>query len=198
VPNGGVSTTLNAIAFILPLAGIALSWWSFRWAEAGATPDTYGDIWTTLQLEETQLQMGQRNRARCCARICFNAGALLLAASVPMGSAANNGRFNLSAFAALLIVAFAAAYVALQVLQIWKNLREDAFGIYFNKDMCYLYDREKTREIYFRLNPMPIWTLLDRSWFEKLTLPNINEVFATASKTPPPGSTMSIPQVSRE
>lgn len=47
--------------------------------------------------------------------------------------------------------------------------------------MFYVYDKEKTRKIYFRLNPMPIWTLLDRNWFEKRTLPSIDEVRATAS-----------------
>lgn len=186
---------LNVIAFVLPLAGIALSWWSFRWAEEGATPDTYGETWTNLQLEETQLQMGQRCRARWCARICFNDGALLLAASVPMGSAANHGRLNLSAIAALLIITFAIVYALLQLWQIWERHRENAFDIYFDKDMSYLYDREKTRKIYFRLNPMPIWSLLDRNWFEKRKLPNIDEVYTTASKTPPPGKTANISQI---
>ena len=177
---------LNVTAFILPLAGIGLSWWSFRWAEAGATPDTYDDgTWTNLQLDEAQLQMGQRYRARWCARVCFNAGALLFAASVPMGAAADHVRdqFNLSAFSALFIFAFAALYAASQVWQLWQHLREDAFSIYFDKDMFYLYDKEKTRQIYFRLNPMPIWTLLDRNWFEKRKSPSIDELCATASKT---------------
>ncbi len=178
---------LNLIAFILPLAGIALGWWSFRWAEEGATPDTYGnDTWTNLQLEEAQLYMGQRYRARWCARICFNAGALLLAASVPMGTAANHerGQFNLSAIAAFLIIVFAVAYTASQVWKIWQHRREDAFSIYFDKDMFRLYDKEKTQKIYFRLNPMPIRTLIDRNWFEKRKLPSIDEVYATASKVP--------------
>ncbi len=182
---------LSLVAFLLPLAGIALSWWSFRWAEEGATPDTYGNgTWTNLQIEEAQLHMGERYRARWYSRVCFNAGALLLAASVPMGSAANNVRaqFSLSAISAFLIIAFAVAYAASQVWQVWQHLREDAFSIYFNKDMSFLYDREKTRQIYFRLNPMPIWALFDRNWFEKRKIPSINEVYATASKGKPPES----------
>jgi len=181
-----VESLLNVTAFVLPLAGIAIGWWSFPWAEEGATPDSYGDNGSGFRAEEAQLQMGQRYRARWCARICFNAGALLLAAAVPMGAAASHARdqFNLSALSALLIVGFAAIYGAAQVFQLWKNRRRDAFSIYFDKTMFFLYRQKETERIYFRLNLMPIWSVLDRDWFEKRKLPSIDEVYAKASKSP--------------
>ncbi len=180
-----MTSALGVMAFMLPLAGIALGWWSFRWTEEGAMPDTYADATSSnLQLEEAQLRTGQRYRARWCSRTCFNTGALFLAASVPMGSAANaqNG-LTLSAISALLIIAFTAIYVASQLWRISQHRREDAFSIYFHKDMFFLYHKETTRGIYFRLNPMRIWTLPDRHWFQKRKLPSIDEVYATASKT---------------
>ncbi len=175
---------LDVIAFVLPLAGIALTWWSFRWAEDGATPDSYGEASLGVGVTDAQLRMGERYRARSCARICFNAGALLLAADVPMGAAANHAhdRFDLSAAAAFVIIGFAAIYCASQLLRVWRNRRSDAFSIYFDKDMFFLYDSNPTERIYFRLNPMPIWSLPDSDWFGKRKLPSIDEVCATASK----------------
>lgn len=185
---------LSATAFVLPLAGIALGWWSFRWSEEGVAPEICGDDTSTpSRSDELQLQRGQRFRARWCARICFNAGALLLAASVPLGSAANDGRFNVSALAAFLIIAFAAVYAAWEVWKIWQNRRADAFNIYFSAMMTRLYDREKTKEIYFRLNPMPPWTLPDRNWFENRNrpdvreFPEINETREDAAESPSQG-----------
>ena len=177
---------LNTIAFALPLSGIALGWWSFRWAEEGATPDSYGEAAFGFGRQYVKLHMGQRYRARCCARVCFNAGALLLAASVPMGAAANHARdhFNFSALSALFVVGLAAIYGASQAVDLWRNRRCDAFNIYFDKDMFFLYDRKLTERIYFRLNPMPVWSVADRNWFAKRKLPSIGEVYATASKEP--------------
>jgi hypothetical protein len=34
------------------------------------------------------------------------------------------------------------------------------------------------------LNPMPPWSLPDRNWFASRKLPDINDVFAHAAKTP--------------
>ncbi len=175
---------LNALAFVLPLAGIALSWWSFRWTEEGATPDSCGIEYFGFQGSDVGLQVGQRYRARWCARTCFNAGALLLAASVPMGTAGSHAldRINLSALSGLLIIGVTAIYAILQLLAIWRSRRSDAFGLYFSKEMFSLYDRDKTARIYFRENRMHVWSIVDRRWFEKRKLPNIDEVYLTASK----------------
>jgi hypothetical protein len=45
-----------------------------------------------------------------------------------------------------------------------------------------LYEEDCTRRLYFKLNPMPIWTLLDRKWYEKRKQPDIQDVFHLCSK----------------
>jgi hypothetical protein len=176
--------------------GIALSWWSFRFAEEGATPDTWTDFGSAIDIEQEGLQKGMRYRARLCARALFAGGALLLAAAVPMGAAASHvqDRVNLSAITGFAIIAFTVAYIVVQAAQIWKDRRRDAFGLYYTKDMFFLYDEKKTAELYYALNPMPFWSLPDRNWFASRKRPSIHEVFdkaakkAAAPQNPPPAT----------
>jgi len=176
---------LDALAFALPLAGIALGAWSFRFAEVGATPDSFPDSSGSFDAEDEMLR-GQRFRARESARATFICGALLLAAAVPMGSANAHVHdpINLSALAGYVLLALCGTYGISRILHVWHLRRDDAFNIYFSKDMFFLYDREKTRAIYMTLNPMPLWTLADSYWFSKRVLPSIDLVYRKASKMP--------------
>jgi hypothetical protein len=70
-------------------------------------------------------------------------------------------------------------------VEIWTARRSDAFSIYFGKEMWPLYDKNITKQIYFSLNPMPIWSLPDREWFLKRTIPDIQDVYKKASKAAP-------------
>jgi hypothetical protein len=173
------------LAGTLPLCGIALSWWSFRFAEEGATPDAPMEYGRYIDIVEQDLKRGMRDRARRCARMLFGAGALLLAAAVPMGAASAplQGDVNLPAIGGFTIIACAAIYIVFEVLNLWKSRRDDAFNLYYSKDMFYLYDRNKTAQVYFDLNPMPVWSLLDRNWFLSRKLPDIDEIAARATKT---------------
>jgi hypothetical protein len=175
------------LAALLPLAGIALSWWSFRFAEDGATPDTWTDFGSSIDIEQESLQKGMRYRARLCARALFAAGALLVAAAVPMGAATSHvqDRVNLSAITGFGIIAFSVGYIVLQAVKIWRARRSDAFQLYYTKDMFFLYDENKTASLYYALNPMPFWSLPDRNWFASRKRPNIDDVFAKAAKTSP-------------
>jgi hypothetical protein len=176
---------LDALAFALPLGGIALSAWSFRFAEVGATPDEFPDSSGFLDAEDEMLR-GQRFRARESARATFTSGAVLLAAAVPMGSANAHvhDAINLSALAGCALLALCGTYGVSRIVRIWRLRRDDAFSIYFSKDMFFLNDREKTRALYMALNPMPLWTLPDRNWFSKRILPSIDVVYRKASKMP--------------
>jgi hypothetical protein len=171
------------LAIVLPLGGIALSWWSFRFGEEGATPDALVDYFTT-DIEAETLGRGIRYRARLSARMLFTAGALLLAAAVPMGAAGNHAtdRINMFAISGYLILVFTAIYMGVSTIQILHARRRDAFGMYFTKDMTYLYDMKTTEQIYFRLNPMPLWSLPNRNWFRTRKMPDIHEVFQKAGR----------------
>jgi hypothetical protein len=173
------------IAF--PLVGVALSWWSFKWAEEGATPDSYYDPSPSTSIEKEILQHGIRDRARMCARITFNAGALLIAAGVPMGSASQHTHDAINGFAiaSYILVLAGFVYCVRQIGELWRSRRANAFSWYYdNNAMPYYYDAEKTAKIFFALNPLPIWTLPDRQWFDKLRKPDIQDVARLAAKTP--------------
>lgn len=175
-------TTVNTIlAALLPIGGIVMSWWSFRWGEAGATPDTWNG--ESPQGREAQmLEKGDRYRARWWAKVCFNAGALLLVASVPIGQANGQARYSeILALSGYAIVLFDFVYFGLQARKIWQYWRQEAFDIYFEPMMWRLYDRERTAAIYFRDNPMRIWSLFDREWAAKRKKPNIHEVYEQAA-----------------
>jgi hypothetical protein len=149
------ATILNVLAFIVPLIGVVLSAWSFRWSERGATPDQpFGSYGSNLDPEKIMLLVGERFRARRWARVLFNSGALFLAAAVPLGNAGNHvtDSFNWLALSGTLILVAAAIYAAREIIGIWQNLRSDAFGLYYDKDMYRLYDQEKVRKLYFALN----------------------------------------------
>jgi hypothetical protein len=181
----GDQTLVTGLGMAFPLLGVFLSWWSFKWAEEGATPDAYYDPSPVADIQQEILEHGIRDRARICARVTFNVGALLIAAGVPMGAATQHTRDAVNGFAlsAYVLVLAALVYTARQIVLIWRSRRDNAFSWYYsNNTMPYLYDAEKTARIFFRLNPMPIWTLPDRKWFEKLRKPDIAEVFRLASK----------------
>ena len=184
--HGDVFVTGLGMAF--PLLGVALTWWSFKWAEDGATPDAYYDPSPDTSIESEILEHGIRDRARVCARITFNMGALLIAAGVPMGAAAQHTHDSVNGFAltAYALVLFGLVYCIRQIVAIWRSRRDNAFSWYYaNNTMPYYYDADKTAKIFFDLNKMPIWTLPDRTWFKKLRKPNIDDVFRLASKPPP-------------
>jgi hypothetical protein len=90
-------------------------------------------------------------------------------------------RTNGFAIAACIVMLSAVVYGVWQAIFLWRERRIDAFDIYFGK-MWSFYDCEQTAEIYFRENPMPIWSLFDRDWFTKRKLPNIEEVASKAKK----------------
>ena len=178
---------VTGLGMAFPLLGVVLSSWSFRWAEHGATPDSYYDPSPDTNLEKEILQHGIRERARMCARVTFNIGALLVAAGVPMGAASQHTRDVVNGFAltSYALVLLGSAYCLQQIVAIWRSRRENAFSWYYdNNAMPYYYDAKKTAKIFFALNPMPIWTLPDRRWFEKLRKPNIDDVFRLATKPP--------------
>ena len=176
--------TLSILAFALPLAGVALSWWSFRFAEEGAVPDNPWHIRKVVFGDEIPLKLGIRGRARACAALTFNVGAILLASAVPMGSASAHMHdpVNLLALAAYLMLGGCAIYALRSLTGIWRWRKQDAFNLYFSKEMWPLYEEDCTRRLYFKLNPMPIWTLLDRKWYEKRKQPDIQDVFRLCSK----------------
>jgi hypothetical protein len=186
----------DLLAGVLPLGGIALSWWSFRFAEEGATPDAWPSLGTGFDFEQESLEKGLRHRARWSARVLFAAGALLLAAGVPMGSAGMHvqNQVNFPAIGAFAIVTLAILYGAVEASKIWRARRKDAFWLYYNKDMFFLYDEKKTAEIYYALNPMPFWSLPNRNWFASVKVPDIDVVARRAPKTQASGSqTVSLP-----
>lgn len=175
---------VNLLGIAFPLLGVALSWWSFQWAEQGATPDSYYDPSPSTTIEKEILEHGIRDRARTCARLTFNIGALLVAAGVPMGAAAQHTHDAVNGFAlsAYLLVVIAFIYCGRVIFELWNSRRANAFSWYYDNNMMpYSYDAEKTAKIFFRLNPMPIWSLIDRNWFQKLRTPDINEVFRLAA-----------------
>jgi hypothetical protein len=175
-----LSSLNTSFAALLPVAAIAMSWWSFKWGEAGATPHALPGA-SPEGREEVMLDRGERYRARLWSKACFNAGALLLVASVPFGQA--NERAQYLALAGYAIVLFDIFYFVRQVCKIWQHWREDAFDIYFEPIMWQLYDRERTAAIYFRENPMPLWSLFDPDWAAKRKKPNIHEVAEKAPRT---------------
>jgi hypothetical protein len=177
----------NAIlAAALPLGAIALGWWSFRWQEKGATPDAWG-VESIEGREEEMLAKGERYRDRWWARTTFNAGAMLLAASVPIGQATQHTNYSwLIATGGYAIILWGVLYFALQTCNVWQSWREDAFDIYFEPMMWRLYDQSLTRQIYFRENQMPIWEMFDPNWAAKRKKPDIKEVYEKASITEPP------------
>jgi hypothetical protein len=178
---------VTGLGMVFPLLGVALSWWSFRWAEDGATPDAYYDPTPESSPENEILAHGIRERARMCARVTFALGALLIAAGVPMGAAAQHTRDSINGFAltAYALVLFGVAYCVRQIVAIWISRRASAFSWYYdNNAMPYQYDRDRTAKIFFALNPTPIWALPDRRWFDKLRKPNIDDVVRLASNPP--------------
>lgn len=177
------SSELTAIAAILPLVGLFLSWVSFRWAEVGASPENFQTPSNLFGFIDDQLRAGERRRARLCARVFFNAGALLVAAAAPMGNAASHvhDSVNLIAISAYAILLFTLFYAVLASVRVMRDRKHDAFSLYFTKDMHFLYNREETKKSYFELNPMPLWSVFDRKWFAKLKVPNIDDIVACAS-----------------
>lgn len=117
---------LPILAAALPLAGIALSWWSFKFAEVGSTPDRWPEQPSLMDLSAESLDRGARERARICARVTFNTGALCLASAVPLGNPGahcTNGLTPL-AFAGFAIVAISIGYAVYELYLIWQNRRE--------------------------------------------------------------------------
>ncbi len=174
------------VAVATPLVAIGLSWWSFLWAEDGATPDGYGGVpWepTMFQAEEAR-QPGMRARSRMNARTCFDCGALLLAAAVPAGMLVG-GAYSPNGWVWLLFATFvvlAASRAGCGIVAVWRHRREDAFNFWFSGDMNRLYDRDKARRLFERENLMPIWSIFNRRWSETLQNPDINEVLRVAPK----------------
>ena len=175
-----------ALAVATPLVAIGLSWWSFIWAEDGATPDGYGGFpWEAARFHaEEARQPGMRARSRMNARTCFDCGALLLAAGVPAGMIVG-GAYSPTFWVWLLYGVFVALAIFRGVLgidAIWRHRREDAFNFWFSGDMYRLYDRDKARQLFERENPMPIWSIFNRRWSETIQNPDISEVLRVASK----------------
>lgn len=169
-----------------PLIAIALSWWSFIWAEKGSTPDGYGYApWgaTVLQGEEGR-HYGMRARSRMNARTCFDCGALLLAAAVPAGMVVGDTRTSslLLWFLYGIFVFLTFGRAVYGILAVWRSRQEDAFNFWFSGQMYHLYDPEKAKPLFVALNPMPIWSLFDRRWFDKIRDPDIADVVKVASR----------------
>lgn len=116
-----------------------------------------------------QMLLGQRYRARQSARMSFAAGALLLAAAVPMAQAPlhRSDDVNYYALCGYAIVAYCVVFGVHSVRALWLQRRQDAFSIFWSKEMWSLYDEDGTRRLFFIANPMPIWTLPDKYWFTK-------------------------------
>lgn len=169
---------LESLGMGFALLGIVFSWWSFSFADNGATPDLWSSP-TAFDFDQEAYDKGVRWRARESARVTFNIGALFLAASVPMGPAATHVADSLGPFvlAAGAMVIFAILLGIFSMITIWKHRRADAFSLYFDcSKMNFLYDRSTTEALYFRLNPMPLWSLPDRKWRSKTQKPDIMDV----------------------
>lgn len=55
---------VTAVGMAFPFLGIALSWWSFNWAEEGATPDSYCDPSPQTSVANEILKRGIRVQGR--------------------------------------------------------------------------------------------------------------------------------------
>lgn len=175
------------VAIGTPLIAIALSWWSFIWAEKGSTPDGYGcSPWAATELRgEEGSHYGMRARSRMNARTCFDCGALLLAAAVPAGMLVNDMHASSLLFWLLygIFVVLTVGRAAHGILTVWRSRKEDAFNFWFSGRMYHLYDPEKAKPLFEELNPMQIWSLLDHRWFEKIRNPDINDVARVATRS---------------
>jgi hypothetical protein len=66
----------------------------------------------------------------------------------------------------------------------WFSRRCSAFEVYFygNNLMQYLYDANRTAELFYELNPLPMWSILDHNWYRRIVKPDINQVLERAPK----------------
>jgi hypothetical protein len=181
--SGPLLITLGSVVTIV---GIILGWWSFKFGEAGAVRDFDGGGVTWFD-DKQHMLLGQRTRARDCARVTFVSASLSLIAGVLIGLAGASVTPHSDILAAVGYFALLGclAYACKGSVEIWTARRSDAFSIYFGKEMWPLYDKNITKQIYFSLNPMPIWSLPDREWFLKRTIPDIQDVYKKASKAAP-------------
>lgn len=69
------------------------------------------------------------------------------------------------------------------ILAVWRSRQEDAFNFWFSGQMSRFYDPEKAKPLFVALNPMPIWSLFDRQWFENIRNPEIADVVKVASRS---------------
>lgn len=159
-------TWLSAIlSLVFPVLGVALSAWSFSFAEAGATPDRY--VEDEGEPREQILDHGARYRARWSAAVLFRCGALMVIAGVFMNFADNRhlGLLSLPAMLSYAIAAFCIVYVAKTTRDLWLDRRESAFNAFYGREVFpYYRNREAVQSLFFQRNRMPYWSIFRRSW----------------------------------
>jgi len=157
-----------------------LSTWSYHFAEIGATPDKYLDPSWDYDFDEEILDMGDRRRSRITARMLFNDGGLCVAAAVPMGIVENHALAVISppALACYVLLSVAVGYSAKTIIQLWSDLKEDAFSSWFEgKKVSQVYkQRDAIAKLFFGMNPLPLWTLFSKTWRTTLKYPSAQEI----------------------
>lgn len=158
-------------------------WWSFRFQEEGATPDSpAADHDLDLDLPGMILRQGSRYRSRLFARLTFNVAALCLLASIPLGYTNEHAGGTVAyVVVALGVILFAIAYAGRSLHSLLECLREDAFdSFYGGGKLGWIYPNEDgVRCLYFSINPLPFWTLFKRDWEDGLKHPTVEQLLAT-------------------
>jgi hypothetical protein len=171
-------------SLVYSLVGIALSIWSFNFGEAGAAPDRYAS--DNIDLAQETLNRGSRFRSRWSANVLFKCGALMLMASVLMNFADGRrlGLISASAVLSYCLTVFTVYYLARTTRGLWLDRRENAFDAFYGRDVFpYHKDRDAVRVLFFRRNPMPYFSVFQRSFeYDDLTT---EELSITLPHQPP-------------
>jgi hypothetical protein len=153
------------LSLAYPVLGVALSAWSFFFAEAGATPDGYAE--DESEPRERILDYGSRYRARWSAAMLFRCGALMVVAGVFMNFADNRhlGLLSVPAMVSYALTVFCIVYSAKTTHDLWLDRRESAFDAFYGRDVFpYYKDRDAVSRLFFERNRMPYWSIFKRTW----------------------------------
>ena len=175
--------TLAVLSGALVALSALFSWVSYRFAEAGATPD--GDEFEGLHLDLVGMmrERGARQRARMSAKLLFNTGVLSISASIPLGLAIaySGAGAGILICITVLIVLWAIINAARSLHRLWEHRREDAFdSFYAGNKLGWIYrNTDAVRGLYFSMNPMPFWTIFRREWGPDLDEPTAEQLLET-------------------
>jgi len=119
-------------------------------------------------------------RSRIIAKMLFNDGGLCVAAAVPMGIVENHSLALISppAIACYVMLGLAIGYSLNTIIHLWRDLQDDAFSSWFEgKKVGQFYkQRDAIAQLFFEMNPLPIWTLFSKTWRTTLKYPSAQEI----------------------